>query len=169
MRYVVSANGQKVEVTLDGSSVRVGGFAMEGQVIDVDGTPVLRATVDGRIHRVVARRGSAAGKYTIHLGGYRFECEALDERTRAIRELAGSGSRPAGPASLAAPMPGLVVRVLVKPGERVQPGQGVVVIEAMKMENELRASMAGVVRHVAVAAGNAVEKGAVLIEFEAAQ
>jgi biotin carboxyl carrier protein len=169
MRYVVVVDGQKVEVALNGSSARVGDFAAEAQVCEVDGTPVLLTTVDGRIHRVLARRGSAAGKYTIHLGGYRFECEALDERTRAIRELAGSGSRPAGPASVAAPMPGLVVRVLVKPGDRVEPGQGVVVIEAMKMENELRASVAGVVGRVAVSAGNAVEKGAVLIEFERSQ
>jgi biotin carboxyl carrier protein len=169
MRYGVAVDGRKVEVALDGSSARVGDFSVEAQVCEVDGTPVLLATVDGRVHRVLARRGSAAGKYTIHVGGYRFECEALDERTRAIRELAGSRSRPAGPASLVAPMPGLVVRVLVKAGDWVQPGQGVVVIEAMKMENELRASVAGVVGHVAVSAGNAVEKGAVLIEFEPSQ
>jgi pyruvate carboxylase subunit B len=63
-------------------------------------------------------------------------------------------------------MPGLIVRVLVQPGDVVQAGQGVIVIEAMKMENELRASSAGVVRAVSVAAGSAVEKGAVLVEFE---
>jgi biotin carboxyl carrier protein len=65
-------------------------------------------------------------------------------------------------------MPGLVVRVLVQPDERVPAGQGLVVIEAMKMENELRAPSAGIVRRVGVTAGSAVEKGALLIELDPA-
>jgi pyruvate carboxylase subunit B len=63
-------------------------------------------------------------------------------------------------------MPGLVVRVAVQPGDRVQLGQGVVVIEAMKMENELKAPSAGIVRAVLVSPGSAVEKGAVLVELD---
>ena len=60
-------------------------------------------------------------------------------------------------------MPGLVVRVEVAVGQRVEPGAGLVVVEAMKMENELRAPRAGVVREVHVAAGQAVERGAPLV------
>jgi pyruvate carboxylase subunit B len=60
-------------------------------------------------------------------------------------------------------MPGLVVRVLVAPGEAVSAGQGLVVMEAMKMENELRATTAGVVTGVVVTPGTAVDKGAVLV------
>ena len=63
-------------------------------------------------------------------------------------------------------MPGLIVRVNVNPGDAVQAGQGLVVMEAMKMENELRSSAAGVVKAVHVAPGKAVEKGAVLVELE---
>ena len=63
-------------------------------------------------------------------------------------------------------MPGLVVRVNVAVGDQVAAGQGLVVIEAMKMENELRASAAGVVRAVHVEAGAAVNKGVVLVELE---
>ena len=62
-------------------------------------------------------------------------------------------------------MPGLIVRVSVAPGEQVQAGQGLVVMEAMKMENELRAHAAGTVKTVLVEAGKAVEKGTVLVEF----
>ena len=65
-------------------------------------------------------------------------------------------------------MPGLVVRVQVEAGQSVAAGAGVVVLEAMKMENELRAATAGTVRTVRVRAGEAVEKGQVLVEFEAA-
>jgi pyruvate carboxylase subunit B len=99
-------------------------------------------------------------------GGYRMEVEALDERTRAIRELTARHGAASGPAPLVAPMPGLVVRVNVSVGDVVQPGQGLVVMEAMKMENELRASAAGTVTAVRVVAGSAVEKGAVLVEVE---
>jgi pyruvate carboxylase subunit B len=63
-------------------------------------------------------------------------------------------------------MPGRVVKILVKAGDRVTAGQAVVVVEAMKMENELRAAAAGTVRTVRVRPGEAVEKGQVLVEFE---
>jgi pyruvate carboxylase subunit B len=63
-------------------------------------------------------------------------------------------------------MPGLIVRVHVEVGATVQPGQGLVVMEAMKMENELRAVAGGVVKAVRVAPGTAVERGATLVELE---
>ena len=64
-----------------------------------------------------------------------------------------------------APMPGLIVRVHVGEGDQVQAGQPLVVMEAMKMENELRAMAPGVVKRVAIKAGSAVEKGALLLEM----
>ncbi|HJP60192.1 MAG TPA: acetyl-CoA carboxylase biotin carboxyl carrier protein subunit, partial [Gemmatimonadaceae bacterium] len=67
---------------------------------------------------------------------------------------------------IVAPMPGLIVRVNVAPGDAVEAGQGVVVMEAMKMENELRATGPGKVRSVEVAPGVAVEKGALLVALE---
>jgi biotin carboxyl carrier protein len=60
----------------------------------------------------------------------------------------------------------MIIRINVKPGDRIEAGQGVVVIEAMKMENELRATSSGVVRSVEVSAGTAVEKGALLVALE---
>jgi len=84
----------------------------------------------------------------------------------AIRELSGKNAGPTGPAPLIAPMPGLIVRVNAQPGDQVQAGQGLVVMEAMKMENELRAPAAGRVKAVLAGPGTAVEKGAVLVELE---
>jgi biotin carboxyl carrier protein len=168
VKYFVVVNGQEHEVTVDGSAARTGDVVQTAQLVDVEGTPVRMATIADRVYRVLARRGPVTGQYAIELHGFRFAVEALDERTRAIRQVAGAATKPAGPTSLIAPMPGLVVRVFVQPGDRVQPGQGVVVIEAMKMENELRVQTAGVVRAVRVDAGSAVEKGAVLVDFEAA-
>jgi pyruvate carboxylase subunit B len=118
------------------------------------------------VHRLLVRRGASRGRYTMWLDGIRLEVEALDERSRAIRELAAATGGPTGPAPLVAPMPGMIVRVNVQEGAAVQAGQGLVVMEAMKMENELRASAAGTVKRVHVSPGTAVEKGALLLEME---
>jgi pyruvate carboxylase subunit B len=92
--------------------------------------------------------------------------EVLDERTRYIRSLTSSGDRQRAAPVLKAPMPGLVLRVQVTPGQRVLAGAGLVVLEAMKMENELKATAPAVVKTVRVQPGSAVEKGQVLLEFE---
>jgi biotin carboxyl carrier protein len=166
MKYFVRLNGEEHEVVLDGDGVHVDGEDVAARVDDVEGTPVRMVTIGEEVHRVVVRRGASRGLYTLWLDGHRFDVEALDERSRAIRELSGSAAGPSGPAPLKAPMPGLIVRVNVQAGDAVQAGQGLVVMEAMKMENELRATAAGKVKAVVVSPGTAVEKGALLIELE---
>ena len=166
MKYLVTLGDAEVEVLLDGDVVTVDGLSAVAHVSDVEGTPVRMVTVGDEVHRVVARRGAARGRYTLWLDGFRYDVEALDERTRAIRELSGAGKAASGPAPLVAPMPGMIVRVAVQVGDAVQPGQGLVVMEAMKMENELRATSAGTVKAVLTQPGTAVEKGAVLLELE---
>jgi pyruvate carboxylase subunit B len=117
------------------------------------------------VHRVVARRQAERGRYTLRFDGWRFEAVALDERSRAIRDLTAEQGAHAGPMPVTAPMPGLIVRVHVKAGETVTQGQGVISMEAMKMENELRTTTSGTVKAVLVQPGQAVEKGAVLVEL----
>lgn len=85
---------------------------------------------------------------------------------RSRRGDAESGGPAHGEQRITAPMPGRVVRVLVAPGEAVQARQPVIVVEAMKMENELRSPKAGRVKDVAVAAGTTVEAGRVLVVIE---
>ena len=166
MKYFVRLNGEEHEVVLDGDGVHIDGEDVAAQVMPVDGTPVRTVMIGDEVHRVVVRRGESAGLYTLWLDGHRFDVEALDERARTIRELSGTAAGPSGPAPLKAPMPGLIVRINVQAGDAVQAGQGLVVMEAMKMENELRATAAGKVRAVVVSPGTAVEKGALLIELE---
>lgn len=166
MKYIVALNGREVEVSLGPDGVRVGGAIVHAHLADVPGTPVRLVSIGDAVHRVLVRRGNERGRYTLWLDGHRIEVEALDERTRAIRALSGAAEAPSGPAPLVAPMPGLVVRVHVAVGDSVQPGAPLVVMEAMKMENELRAQAAGTVRAVHATAGTAVEKGALLIELD---
>ena len=166
MKYVVDVGGRSVDVELDGEQVRVNGMGLRANLSELAGAPVALLSLDDRVYRVVVTRDSARGRYILSVDGRRYEVEALDERTRAIRQLSTNASGPRGPAPLLAPMPGLIVRVSVEVGASVQPGQGLVVMEAMKMENELRSSSAGVVKAIRAAPGTAVERGAVLVELE---
>ncbi|CAN5581060.1 acetyl-CoA carboxylase biotin carboxyl carrier protein subunit [soil metagenome] len=166
MKYVVQVGEAEIEVLIDDDGVTVDGVTRSAHVNDVEGTPVRMVTIGAEVHRVVARRGDSRGRYTLWLDGFRFEVEALDERTRTIRELSNASKGPTGPLPLIAPMPGMIVRVAVQVGDTVVPGQGLVVMEAMKMENELRATSAGTVKSVLAQPGTAVEKGAVLLELE---
>ena len=166
VKYFVRINDERHEVLLDGEGLHVDGEDVAAQVMPVDGTPVRMVTIGDEVHRVVVRPAGTRGAYTLWLDGWRFEVEALDERTQAIRDLSGASAGPAGPAPLKAPMPGLIVRVSVQVGDQVQAGQGIVVMEAMKMENELRATAAGKVKSILATPGTAVEKGALLVELE---
>jgi biotin carboxyl carrier protein len=166
VKYLVCVGDSEVEVLLDGDAATVDGATALVRVSEVDGTPVRMLRIGDEVHRVVARRAGGRGRYTLWLDGFRHEVEALDERTRAIRELSAASAEAAGPAPLVAPMPGMIVRVHADVGDSVRPGQGLVVMEAMKMENELRATAAGIVKAVLVQPGTAVEKGAVLLELE---
>jgi acetyl/propionyl-CoA carboxylase alpha subunit len=167
MKYFVRIGDEEHEVVLDADGVHFDGEDVAAQVASIDGTPVRMVTIGDEVHRVVVRPGSSRGKYTLWLDGYRFDLEALDERTRAINERSGASAKAMGPAPVVAPMPGLIVRVNAVVGDTVAAGQGLVVMEAMKMENELRAQSAGKVKSVLVSPGKAVEKGTVLIELEA--
>jgi pyruvate carboxylase subunit B len=166
VKYFVKVGDDEVEVLVEGDVVSVDGRAHQASVAAIDGTPVSVLRLGDEVCRVVARPGEARGRYTLWLDGFRFETEALDERARAIRELTGAAAAAAGPAPIVAPMPGMIVRISAQVGDQVQPGQGLVVMEAMKMENELRATTAGTVRAILAQPGTAVEKGAVLLELE---
>ncbi len=166
MKYLVDIAGERLEVALDGDGVTLGGTPVSAHFADIGGTPVRLVTIGGAQHRVVAVRGATRGQYALWIDGWRFDVEALDERARAILDLSAAHKRSAGPAPVVAPMPGLIVRVQVAVGDTVAAGQGVVVMEAMKMENELRSAAAGVVKAVHAVPGNAVEKGTVLVELQ---
>jgi biotin carboxyl carrier protein len=110
---------------------------------------------------VVARPGGAG--FDVSLDGQTLSAAMVSRFGRRVGEVVAHGS---GPQHVLAPMPGKVVRLLVSPGDAVEPRQGLVVIEAMKMENELRASRAGRIKAVRVAEGESVEAGALLVTVE---
>lgn len=166
MKYFVRIGDVTEEVEIDGESVSRSGEQVRALLENIEGTPLHLLTLDTEVHRVFARHGEQRGQYDLSIDGHRVIVEALDERARVLREVSGVSARRQGTAHLVAPMPGLVVRVNVMEGDQVRAGQGLVVMEAMKMENELRAPAAGIVRRIVTPPGSAVEKGALLLEME---
>jgi biotin carboxyl carrier protein len=111
----------------------------------------------------IAFSPSAEGVLTVHVDGVPVEVSINQMRRGAA---AAAHSADGGPQRMTAPMPGKIVKLLVKPGDKVQARQGVIVVEAMKMENELRALAAGTVSEVRVTEGTSVEAGAILVILE---
>jgi len=167
MRYYVKIGDHVHEVAVIGGEVTLDGRVVAVDLRAVPGSPICSLLIDGTSWTIDARPGADAGQWLLHCGGIAVHAEVVDERTRTIREMTGATAGPRGPRPVRAPMPGLVVRLEVEPGQPVHAGQGVAIIEAMKMENELKADGDGIVARVRVSAGDAVEKGAILVEFEA--
>ena len=178
MQYEVDVNGRvrQVQVHRHGGQFAI---AVDGREWSVDASRVdghlmslilsLR-TADDRpddvsrsaaSHEVTVALDAAAGQFTVVKRGIPVVA-ALNARRRWGRS-SDAGASGGGPQRVTAPMPGKVVRVLVTPGQAVHARQGLVVVEAMKMENELRAASDGVVADVLVKEGQSVEAGAALL------
>ena len=165
MKYIVSIDGREIEVEVDGDQVTVHGSTRTASLRAIPGTPTRQLMMEDQ-PTALTLRSTGRGQWSFQIGGDRWDVEVVDERTRHIRSLTAGAERRRGPVTLRAPMPGLVVRILVEPGQEVSAGAGLVVLEAMKMENELKAPVAATVAAVRAQPGDAVEKGQVLVEFE---
>jgi biotin carboxyl carrier protein len=170
----VARTGDGFAVTVDGHSLQVDSARIDAHTLSLlmdslspahnsaDGPPNAARVRHAREITIVADPG--AGRLTVYVGSTPIEV-TLNGLRRRVRQDDG---RPAGagPQRLVAPMPGKVVRVLVKPGDVVAPRQAVVVVEAMKMENELRATREGTVTEVHAHEGVSVDAGALLIVIQ---
>jgi len=168
MRYFVTVYGRTFEIDAGGDVVTIDGRPVEVDLRAVPGSSLRHMLIDGRSVPVVIEKGEDSAIWSVRLGGRRFDVEVLDDRARAIREMTGSVRTAHGPRPVRAPMPGLVVRLEVNVGDAVAAGQGIVIVEAMKMENELKADAAGIVSRIHTEPGHVVEKGTILVEFDAA-
>jgi acetyl/propionyl-CoA carboxylase alpha subunit len=133
---------------------------VEGRTVHVDavrsGPTVYSVIEDGHQFEAMIDEKGAHG-FDVLVAGRIFHLEAIDERTKLLAQSAAA--LPTGPQLVAAEMPGKVVKIAVPAGETVREGQGVVVVEAMKMENEIPSPIAGIVREIAVSEGQTVEAG----------
>jgi len=154
---VIVFAGQRVTVEIDGRSYNVEVHEPE------DGSYLLLA--DTRVYecRVNASAGSRE-TFAVNVGRHSYEVTVIDPRR--LRDIQSSGRHQHGVAEIVASMPGKVVRVLVKIGAKVEAGTGIVVVEAMKMQNELKSPRAGVVVKLGVSPGATVNAGDVLAVVE---
>jgi acetyl/propionyl-CoA carboxylase alpha subunit len=138
-------------------------IGFDGRTVHVDavrsGPTIYSVIEDGQQFEAVVDEKGAHG-FDVLVGGRIFHLEALDERTKLLAQSAAAAAT--GKQTVCAEMPGKVVKVAVPAGEPVREGQGVVVVEAMKMENEIPSPIAGVVQEIAVSEGQTVEAGAPL-------
>ncbi len=139
---------------------------LDGREVHVDAVlprrDVLSLLVDGQAFEI--KREQTATDLHLWVGSTRFAVELRDPRSLRSRKAGGADEK--GPRKILAPMPGRVVRLLVAEGDAVEAGQGIVVVEAMKMQNEIKSPKKGVVKKIAATAGTAVNAGDVLAIVE---
>jgi biotin carboxyl carrier protein len=104
--------------------------------------------------------------YTVSFRGEQFQVQVEDERSRKLNAGRRALALPHGELTVKAPISGLIVKVLVEPGSHVEDGQPLVLLEAMKMENEIKSLRIGTVKSIAVTAGQRVEQNQVLLVLE---
>ena len=166
MKYTVEIEGRLVEVEVEGGTVTVDGQAVLARLTGRPGDASRVLVRENLSQPFQAAVGEGRGCWSLTADGLRITASVMDFRARTLRQVGGSSSARKGGGTLKAPMPGMVVRVLVQEGGQVVAGQGLVVVEAMKMENELKAAAPATVRKVHVTPGSRVEKGAVLVELD---
>lgn len=166
--YQVTIGDRVVEVALRRDGDAVYARVDAGEEIPVRlwqvSDPLYSLAVGHQRRELAARR--AGGAVTLALGGRLYEGEVVDAARARLASVAGGGARGHARRELKAPMPGLVVRVLCQAGDTVAAGQPLVVLQAMKMENELSLAMAGTVASVAVGPAQTVDQGQVLVVLE---
>ena len=139
---------------------------LDGRAIQVDAIiprrDVLSFIIDGRSYEI-KREQTATGLH-LWVGGSRFAVELRDPRSLRSRQKTAGNEK--GPVKIAAPMPGRVVRVLITENHEVEAGQGLLVVEAMKMQNEIKSPKKGIVKKILVSPGTAVNPGDILAIVE---
>ena len=160
--WIVVVDGQAISANL----AQVGSqWSLVVRRIDPDrGVTAPALGRPGRSHEV-AIESRGRGEHAVYVDGHEIPVSILDPRNRRVRGRGGSTDA-TGPSVVVSPMPGRVVKVLVAPGDVVTARQSLVVVEAMKMENELRAPRAGTVIEVRVREGAPVEANTVLVVVE---
>lgn len=154
---ILQRDGASVTAEVDGRhyNLELQGFE-NGECLLLDGTRVYNCRVENRAGQLET--------YVVHVGARSYEIEITDPKR--LRRGQSSGAHHHGSAEIIASMPGKVVRVMVEVGAQVEAGAGIVVVEAMKMQNEMKSPKAGVVVSLNMAEGATVNAGDVLAVIE---
>jgi biotin carboxyl carrier protein len=157
MKFDVTVNDRAAELQLERERFEYNGITREYSM-EPSGPGVFSILIEGRSYRATVL---APG--TIQVNDRIFNVEVFDPRELRARTSAGASL---GRQNIVAPMPGKVVRILVSVGDSIEPGQGLIVVEAMKMQNEMKSPKAGIVVEIRTKDGATVAAGEILVVIE---
>jgi biotin carboxyl carrier protein len=162
MKYITIINNEQYEIEID----KDGGILLNGEPRDVD-----FLNLGGALYSVITQNQSLEvviddedSKIEVMMNGRLYETQVLDERALLMAQRKGGLGNNSG--EVHSPMPGLVVKVTVESGQEVEQGETVVILESMKMQNELKAPIDGTISTVHIEAGQSVDKNAILVEIK---
>lgn len=162
MRYTAIINDKTYEIEVGtNNTVIVNGESHAVDFRAIDGEALYSLLMDNVSWEALVERNG--DEYRVVMGGDMYVVAVMDERTRKIVKATSGMSGPMGEAVIKAPMPGMVRGITVGVGDAVKAKQGVVILEAMKMENELRTPRGGTVKEILVKPGQKVEQGQTLV------
>ena len=164
MKYFVTIGEKRFEVILDGETAQIDGHNIKFDIRKLCDGKIQALIADGKTYEFAMERVN--GGFDLWHASGQFHADVSDEKLERLRKLTGDKEGGHKISVLKAPMPGLVLKIEVEPGQHVKKGDGLVIVEAMKMENELKAGAPGVVKEIKVTSRQPVEKNQVLIVFE---
>ena len=162
MKYITTVEDKQFLIEIiDEKHVSVDGKVYEVDFESVSGQPVYSLIVDGKSHESYVAPGDH--DWQVLIRGRLYPVTVEDEREKRLRSAAGGGVAETGEFHLRAPMPGLVVAILVTEGQAIKKGQVLLILESMKMQNELKSPRDGTVGRIRVKAGETVEQKQTLL------
>ncbi len=162
MKYIASVHDRTFTIEIhDDNTITVDGRTYPVDFLNPNGE-VYSLLIGGQSYEAYLQPGEG-DIWQVLLRGMLYEVRVEDEREKRLRASAGGGTVSVGEFSLKAPMPGLVVAVPVTEGQTVKKGDKLVILESMKMQNELKSPRAGTVTRINVSAGQSVEQNQVMV------
>jgi biotin carboxyl carrier protein len=164
MKYVTTIKDKEYVVEIiDERHININGKNMEVDFESVSGQPVYTMLIDGKSYEAYVYEGDE--EWQVLLLGRQYPVKVEDERERRLKAAGGGRVQETGEFHLKSPMPGLIVAIPVQENQPVEKGQVLVILESMKMQNELRAPRAGTVQRLKVKAGESVEPKQTLLSI----
>jgi biotin carboxyl carrier protein len=162
MKYVTKIDDTEFTVEiLDEKHIRINDKVLEVDFQSVSGQPVYSLIIGGKSYEAYVSPDE--DEWQVLLRGRLYQARVEDEREKRLRAAAGGGAAESGEFHLKAPMPGLVVALPVEEGQEVRKGQVILILESMKMQNELKSPRDGIIQRIKVQAGETVEQKQTLL------
>ncbi len=169
MKYIALSETQNFEIeVLNDHTLRVDGVELNYDLrlgsrqvaAALEGAEHVSLILDNKSYQMWMERANSCIR--VHIAGFDYEICVEDETRHRLRKLTAVDEQSLDFGQVTAPMPGLIVQSLPGPKQEVKRGQGIIIVEAMKMENEIRSPVSGKVREIRVDVGRTVEKGEIL-------